>query len=62
MFDTAYDVFIGFSPFVATLLTIFGFVMLVTSIYADFHLEFTWLIHTVQEGWSDHGDTSGSSL
>jgi glycosyltransferase involved in cell wall biosynthesis len=52
MLNTAYDVFIGFSPVPAKVLTAFGFVMLITSIVAVFYLVFTWLVHDVQVGWT----------
>jgi glycosyltransferase involved in cell wall biosynthesis len=52
MLNTAYDVFIGFSPVPAKVLTAFGFVMLATSIVAVFYLVFTWLVHDVQVGWT----------
>ncbi len=52
MLNSAYDVFIGFSPVPAKVLTVFGFVMLVTSIIAVFYLVFTWMVHDVQVGWT----------
>jgi dolichol-phosphate mannosyltransferase len=52
MLNTAYDVFIGFSPIPAKVLTAFGFVMLVTSIVAVFYLVFSWLVQDVQVGWT----------
>jgi glycosyltransferase involved in cell wall biosynthesis len=52
MLNTAYDVFIGFSPVPAKVLTAFGLVMLITSIVAVFYLVFTWLVHDVQVGWT----------
>jgi glycosyltransferase involved in cell wall biosynthesis len=52
MLNTAYDVFIGFSPVPAKVLTAFGFVMLITSIVAVFYLAFTWLVRDVQVGWT----------
>jgi glycosyltransferase involved in cell wall biosynthesis len=52
MLNTAYDVFIGFSPVPAKILTAFGFVMLATSVVAVFYLVFTWLFHDVQVGWT----------
>jgi glycosyltransferase involved in cell wall biosynthesis len=52
MLNTAYDVFIGFSPVPAKVLTAFGFVMLITSVVAVFYLVFTWLVHDVQVGWT----------
>jgi len=52
MINTAYDVFIGFSPIPAKVLTAFGFVMLVTSIVAVFYLVFSWLVQDVQVGWT----------
>jgi glycosyltransferase involved in cell wall biosynthesis len=52
MLNTAYDVFIGFSPVPAKVLTGFGFVMLIVSIVAVFYLVFTWLVQDVQVGWT----------
>jgi glycosyltransferase involved in cell wall biosynthesis len=49
---TAYDVFIGFSPVPARVLTIFGFVMLIASLIAEVYLVVTWLVHDVLVGWT----------
>ena len=52
MLNTAYDVFIGFSPMPAKILTAFGFIMLIASVVAVFYLVFTWLVQDVQVGWT----------
>lgn len=52
MLNTAYDVFIGFSPIPAKILTAFGFLMLGGSIVSVLYLVFTWIFFKVQPGWT----------
>jgi hypothetical protein len=52
MLNAAYDVFIGFSPIPAKILTIFGFFMLVTSLLGVIYLLLTWLVQKVEVGWT----------
>lgn len=52
MLNTAYDVFIGFSPMPAKVLTMFGFVMLAGSMLFVAYLVLWWLFFAVQPGWT----------
>lgn len=52
MLNTAYDVFIGFSPVPAKVLTTFGFVMLGGSILSAIYIIVWWLFFAVQPGWT----------
>jgi len=52
MLNTAYDVFIGFSPVPAKVLTAFGFFMLGGSLLAVAYLITTWLFLSVSPGWT----------
>jgi dolichol-phosphate mannosyltransferase len=52
MVNAVYDVFIGFSPVPAKLLTAFGFTMLLGSLVTVVYLLTTWLVRDVQPGWT----------
>lgn len=52
MVNAVYDVFIGFSPVPAKLLTGFGFAMLGGSLLTVVYLLTTWLVRDVQPGWT----------
>lgn len=52
MFNTAYDVFIGFSPVPAKLLTITGFTVFGLSLLFIIYLLLTYLFMNVQPGWT----------
>ena len=52
MINTAYDVFIGFSPIPAKVLTILGFSVFGLSAVALVYLIVTWLVQDVQPGWT----------
>jgi len=52
MVNTAYDVFIGFSPAPAKALTILGFVLLAGSIFAVMYLVAEWYFRSVVPGWT----------
>lgn len=52
MLNTAYDVFIGFSPVPAKVLTAFGFFMLGSSLLSVAYLVLTWLFFSVHPGWT----------
>jgi len=52
MINTVYDVFIGFSPLPAKLLSLLGFLMLTSSLVAVTYLVGIWLLKDVQPGWT----------
>ena len=52
MLNTAYDVFIGFSPVPAKVLTAFGFFMLGSSLLTVAYLISIWLFFSVHPGWT----------
>lgn len=52
MFNTAYDVLIGFSPLPAKVITGAGFGMFVVSLFVLVYLLLTWAIGHVQPGWT----------
>jgi glycosyltransferase involved in cell wall biosynthesis len=52
MLNTAYNVFIGFSPLPAKVLTVFGFVMLVLSLLAVAYIVGDWMFSNVLPGWT----------
>jgi dolichol-phosphate mannosyltransferase len=50
--NTVYDVFIGFSPVPAKMLTLFGFLMLAVSLIGVSYLVADWFLYQVQPGWT----------
>jgi glycosyltransferase involved in cell wall biosynthesis len=52
LLSTAYDVFIGFSPLPAQLLTALGIVLLSGSLFVVIYLVMTWFLEDVQPGWT----------
>lgn len=52
MLNTAYDVFIGFSPMPAKVLTLAGFGLFTLSVAAILFLIIEWLARDVQPGWT----------
>jgi glycosyltransferase involved in cell wall biosynthesis len=52
MISTAYDVFIGFSPFPARVLTGLGFALFGISILVLIYLVTEWFVKNVQPGWT----------
>jgi glycosyltransferase involved in cell wall biosynthesis len=50
--NTVYDVFIGFSPVPAKMLTVFGFLMLALSLVVVCCLIGDWYLYKVQPGWT----------
>ena len=52
LLNTAYDVFIGFSPIPAKVLTAFGFFMLFASLSAAAYVVIDWFLLDVVPGWT----------
>ncbi len=52
LFSTAYDVFIGFSPLPAKILTKLGFVLCFGSLLTLLYVVATWITYDVQPGWT----------
>jgi len=52
LLNTAYDVFIGFSPIPAKVLTAFGIFMLFGSVAATAYVVTEWFLRDVQPGWT----------
>lgn len=52
MFNTTYDVLIGFSPVPAKILTMMGFALFGLSMLVIVYLFLTWLFRDVQPGWT----------
>ena len=52
LLNTAYDVFIGFSPIPAKVLTAFGFFMLFASLLGAAYVVTDWFLRDVQPGWT----------
>jgi glycosyltransferase involved in cell wall biosynthesis len=52
LLNTAYDVFIGFSPMPAKVLTAFGFFMLFSSFLVAAYVVTDWFLRDVQPGWT----------
>ena len=52
MLNTAYDVFIGFSPLPAKFVASLGFIVFVASMLFFAYLFANWLINDVEPGWT----------